>query len=143
MSATGRQLNWKPVGFTPSGGSQQVFDGVTSVRIDPGGRLLKFYGDGDIMPTTIVNHENEPTASVEAADIALLQSFAPGTVGTFSATHKDAKNAVGGGIVYTLINAVVRNNPSSGQRGQWGTGTFDMDAFSSDGQTNPLSFTRV
>lgn len=138
MAATKLQRNWSAV----SHNSVNITK-VTNVSIDPGGKLIKFYGDGDLFPTTIVAQDSEPTASVDSGDIATIIGIAPGTTGTFTATHNDAKLAISGAIVYTLANAVARNASATGQRGQFGSATLTMDAFSSDGITNPLSFTRA
>lgn len=138
MAATKLQRNWTAVQF-----GNTTITMVTACSFDSGGKLIKFYGDADIFPVVIVAQDCEPTASVDSGDTATIMGFAPGTSGTFTATHNDAKLAVGGAIVYTLINAVVRNPNTSGPRGQFGTATLPLDAFSSDGTTNPLSFTRT
>jgi hypothetical protein len=140
VSATKRFLNWTGVTFTPVGGSPTVITGVTSVSIDSGGSLLKFAGDGDRYHTTVVNDFNEPTISVQAADLAAIRANPVGTVGTFTATHNDAKNGIGSGsVTYTLSNSVIASNTIRGSHRQFGQGTLTLTAFSSDGVTNPLS----
>ena len=140
MSATKRLLNWTGVTFTPVGGSPTVLTGVTSVAIDSGGSLLKFAGDGDRYNTTVVNDFNDPTITVQAADLAAIRANPVGTVGTFTATHNDAKNGTGSGsITYTLSNAVVAQTNVKGSHRQFGQGTLLLSAFSSDGVTNPLA----
>lgn len=140
MSATKRFMNWTGVTFTPVGGSPVAITGVTSVSIDGGGTLLKFSGDGDRYNTTVVNDFNEPTVTVQAADLAAIRANPVGTVGTFSATHNDAKNGPGtGAVTYTLSNAVVASNAIKGSHRQFGQGTLTLVAFSGDGVTNPLS----
>jgi len=140
VSATKRFLNWTGVSFTPVGGSSVAITGVTSVSIDSGGTLLKFAGDGDRYNTTVVNDFNEPTISVQATDLVAIRSYPVGTVGTFVATHNDAKNGSGSGaITYTLSNAVIASNAVRGLHRQFGHGTLTLTAFSSDGVTNPLS----
>jgi hypothetical protein len=140
VSATKRLLNWTGVTFTPVGGSPTVITGVTSVAIDSGGSLLKFAGDGDRFNTTVVNDFNDPTITVHAADLAAIRANPVGTVGTFTATHNDAKNGTGSGsITYTLSNAVVAQTNVKGSHRQFGQGTLVLSSFSSDGVTNPLS----
>jgi hypothetical protein len=141
--ATGLQLNWTAVGFTPSGGSLTTITRVTSVGIGTGGQLLPFSGDNDRFPTVIANVMNMPGASVTTGNIAQIMALSPGTRGTFTATHKDARGATNGDIVYTLINAVVASPDANGPHGSYGSGTVSWQAFSSDGSTNPLSFTRA
>ena len=140
MSATKRFLNWTGVSFTPAGGSPVAITGVTSVSIDSGGSLLKFSGDGDRYNTTVVNDFNEPLISVQAADLVAIRSYPVGTVGTFVATHNDARNGAGSGaITYTLSNAVIASNSVRGSHKQFGQGSLTLTSFSTDGVTNPLS----
>jgi hypothetical protein len=140
VSATKRYLNWTGVTFTPVGGQPTVITGVTSVAIDSGGSLLKFAGDGDRYNTTVVNDFNDPAITVQAADLAAIRANPVGTVGTFTATHNDAKNGTGSGsITYTLSNAVIAQTNVKGSHRQFGQGTLVLSAFSSDGVTNPLS----
>ena len=92
MSSTRRFMNWTGVTFTPTNGAPTSITGVTSIQIDSGGNLLKFSGDGDRFSTTVVNDFNDPSVTVHSADLAAVLAFPVGTVGTFIATHNDAKN---------------------------------------------------
>ena len=133
-------MNWTGVSFTPVGGTPTPITGVTSIQIDAGGTLLKFSGDGDRYSTTVVNDFNDPTITVNSADLAAVLSYPVGTVGTFIATHNDAKNGTGtGAITYTLSNAVVASHPVHGSHRQFGQGVLTLAAYSLDGVTNPLS----
>ena len=140
MAASKRFMNWTNVSFTPLNGSAAFITGVTSIQIDTGGNLLKFSGDGDRYNTTVVNDFNEPTVVVHTADLVAVGAFPVGTVGTFMATHNDARNGGGSGAVtYTLTNAVVASNPFHGAHRQFGQGVLTLTAYSPDGVTNPLS----
>ena len=140
MPATKRFMNWTGVTFTPVGGPATTFSGVTSVAIDSGGTLARFAGDGDRFVTTMVNDFNEPSITIQSADLAALRANPAGTVGTLTATHNDAKNGTGSGAVtYTLANAVVSTCQVHGSHRQFGQGSLTFAAFSSDGVTNPLS----
>ncbi len=81
MSATKRFMNWSGVTFTPVGGQPTIISGVTSVAIESGGSLARFAGDGDRYITTMVNDFNEPTVTIQAADLASLRANPVGTVG--------------------------------------------------------------
>jgi hypothetical protein len=142
MSATKRQMNWAAVGFTPVAGTLTAATGVTNCTVTTGGSLVKFSGDGDRGPSTVVNDFNEPALTVEAADLAWLMGLAPGTTGAATATHKDAQKATGGDIVYTLTPCVVESPQSAGQHRQIGSGSVNFVGIFADGQTNPLSFSR-
>ena len=138
MAATKLQANWTAVSF----GSAAITR-VSQVSFTQGGSLAAYAADGDRFPTVVVNTLSKPRATVTSGDAAALMAIAPGTVGSFSATHKDAKGEVGGDILYVLANAVAENAETSGAHGQFGTATLSMMAYSSDGITNPLSFTRA
>ncbi len=141
MAASKRFMNWTGVSFTPLNGSATPITGVTSIQIDSGGSLLKFSGDGDRYNTTVVNDFNEPTVSVHTADLVAVSAFPVGSVGTFTATHNDARNGSGtGAVTYTLSNAVVASHPLHGTHRQFGQAVLTFTAYSPDGVTNPLSF---
>jgi len=142
MPATKRFMNWTGVAFTPGGGSATPITGVTSVTIDAGGSLAKFSGDGDRYNTMVVNDMNDPVVTIQAADLASIRSNPVGTAGTLAATHNDARNGTGSGaITYTLANAVIASNSVHGAHRQFGLGTLVLNAYSTDGITNPLSTT--
>lgn len=140
VTATNRFMNWTGVTFTPLNGTPTLIKGVTSIHIESGGSLVKFSGDGDRYSTTVVNDFNDPTITIQTADLASVSSFPVGTVGTFTATLNDARNGSGtGAMVYTLTNAIIASNPVQGKHRQFGLGVLTMTAYSSDGVTNPLS----
>lgn len=142
MAATKRQMNWTGVGFTPGSGSASTATGVTQVAVKSGANLLKFSGDGDRGPSTVVNDYNEPSMQVTTADQAWLMSLVPGTQGSATATHNDAKGATGGGIVYVLSPCVVESPDGGGQHRQIGSGMVNFVGVFPDGVTSPLAFTR-
>jgi hypothetical protein len=138
MAASKLQANWSAVshGTTP-------ITRVTQVSFSQGGSLASFAADGDRYPTVVVSLMNKPKATVTSADAAALMGIAPGTAATLSATHKDAQGGSGGDILYVMANAVVENVETAGGHGQFGSATMNLLAYSSDGTTNPLSFTRA
>ena len=138
MPASKLQANWTAVAH----GSNAITR-VSSVTISQGGTLATYSADGDRFPTVVVNLMNKPKATVTTADTASVMGITPGTTASFTATHKDAKGEAGGDILYVLSNAVVENVDTSGDHGQFGTATMSLLAYSSDGTTNPLSFTRA
>jgi hypothetical protein len=138
MAATKLQANWSAV----SHGTNAITR-VTQVTFSQGGSLASYSGDGEHYPTVIVNLMSKPRAVVTSSDTATLMGIATGTTATFSATHKDAKGASGGDILYVMANSVVENVETSGSHGQFGSASMNLLAYSSDGVTNPLSFTRA
>lgn len=137
MAATKLQANWTAVSF----GSAPITR-VSHVSFTQGGALSAYSGDGDHFPTVIASLMSRPRATVTSADAAAIMAISPGQTASFSATHKDAKGEAGGDILYVLANAVAENSETSGAHGQFGSATLNLMAYSSDGVTNPLSFTR-
>lgn len=137
MSATALQLNWTSVQF-----ASISLTHVKSVMFSQGGKLIEFAGDNNRYPVVVANNINRPRCSITSGDVATLMGITPGTSGTIQATQVDALQAVGGAINWTLNNAVHENTDDTGQWGQFATGTATFVAYSSDGTTNPLSFTR-
>jgi hypothetical protein len=138
MAATKAQINWTNVqhGSTP-------ITRVTNASFGQGGSLIKFKGDTDQFPTIIASVDIEPHASVTTADVAVLMGIAPGTAGTLQATLNDAKSQAGGAVVFAMANAVFENADTQAQHAQFASVTGTWQAYSSDGVTNPLSFTRA
>jgi hypothetical protein len=138
MAATKLQANWTAISHGTTAISR-----VTHVSFSQGGSLATYSADGDHYPTVVVSLLNKPRASVTSSDTATLMGIGPGTTATFSATHKDAKGATGGDILYVMTNSVVENVETTGAHAQFGSATMTLLAYSSDGVTNPLSFTRA
>jgi hypothetical protein len=143
MAASKLQMNWSAVGFTPSGGTLAPITKIQECSFDRGGTLIPYLGDGDRYPTTIVNATNHPRCTIRTGDVATIGAWAPGTVGVVTATHNDAMLAAGGNVVYVLVNAVVENSSDGGAHAQYGEAPISFLAYSSDGVTSPLSFTRT
>jgi hypothetical protein len=137
MAATKAQINWTGVTFAST-----AITRVTNGSFGMGGNLLKFKGDTNVYPTIIAAPDNEPHASFTTADVGTMMGFAPGAVGTLAATLNDALGATGGAVVFTLSNAVFENADTTAAHAQYGSVTGTWQAYSTDGTTNPLSFTR-
>jgi hypothetical protein len=135
-------INWTGVAFTPTGGSATSITRVTAGMFGQGGHLIKFKGDTDQYPTIIAAPTVEPNCSFTTADVGTMMGFAPGTGGSLAATLNDAKAAAGGAVNFTLSNAVFESASATGQHAQFATVTGTWHAYSSDGVTNPLAFTR-
>lgn len=137
MAATKLQANWTAVQH----GSTTITR-VSNVSFDYGGSISMYSGDDNVFDVVAVNLMNKPKATVTSEDPAALIGLGIGAVGTFTATHKDAKAAVGGAIVYTMLNSVVENVSAGGAHAQFGSGSLSLVAYSSDGSTPPLSIAR-
>lgn len=138
MAATKVQANWTNVSFATT-----AITRVTACSFSQGGSLVGFGGDTDLYKTVQASLTSDPSASVTSADTGKLMGIPSGTNGTLTATHKDAKNAITGSVVYTITGAVAENAQTSGSYGQFGTATITFKCESSDGQTNPIAITYV
>ena len=116
---------------------------VTNASVGQGGNLIKFKGDTDVFPTIIAMVDQEPHASITTADVGTMMGFIPGAAGSLVMTLNDAKTASGGAVNFTLANAVFENADTQAQHAQFGSVTGTWQAYSADGSTNPLSFTRT
>lgn len=146
MATTGRHMNWTTVTFTPEGGSLVTLTGVQNVEIDPRGSIVTHSGDGDKFPTTKINDFQDPMITVTFRALTILNGLAVGTRGAFSAVHNDARygvTAASGGYTVAMANAIIENKPSGGQHRQFGDGRLIMTAESTDGLTNPMTFTAL
>jgi hypothetical protein len=143
MSATALQLNWTNVAFTPTSGSAVTITRVTSCSFNQGTELIDFSGDNDRYPVVIANSVNRPSCDITSGDVATLFGIGGGTGGSVAATQLDALGATGGSIDWAMINCVSGGAQQSGQWGQFATATLHVRCYSTDGTTNPLSFTRA
>jgi hypothetical protein len=138
MSATKANINWTAI----SHGSTNLTR-VSTANFGQGGSLIKFKGDTDQFPTIIAAVDNEPHASITTADVGTLFGITPGTTATLTATLNDAKGAAGGGVVFTMLNAVFENADAQGRHANFASVTGTWQAYSSDGSTPPLTIARV
>ena len=137
MATTGLQINWTGVEM----GSTQIKK-VTSVRFQDKGQTVKFHGDDSPWPQAVAISTFDSSATLKSGDEATILSIAIGATGTFTATHVDALHATNGNIVYTLANAIVTDRDTGGDYGKFGDATLKIEAYSSDGSTPPLSYSR-
>lgn len=137
MAATALQLNWTSVSH-----NSVPLTRVTQVAFDQGGELISFQGDDNRYPVVIANSISRPKCNLTSGDVATLMNIGVGTRGSFLATQKDALGQSGGDVVFTLINAVHESSQDTGQWGQFASATASFQAYSADGATSPLSFSR-
>jgi hypothetical protein len=143
---TKRHMNWQDVIFTDTASAATTITGVTSIDIDMQGSKKEFSGDADQFVTTLVHDFSNPQITVQSADLAAIQTMAPGLRGSFTATHLDAKNAdtaSSGGYTVAMTHCMVNNNPTGGKHREFGEGSFILTAESTDGTTSPISFSAL
>jgi hypothetical protein len=143
MAATKLQMNWASVALNVNNNNTTITR-IDSVSFNSGGELIDYMGDVDKFPTVIVNNRNRPSATVRSSDPAAVMALIAGATYTaFYATHKDAKGGSSGDISYVMANAVIEAPSADGSHAAFGSATFTVRGTSSDGATNPLSFTRT
>jgi len=140
MAMTNLQANWDAVKFPDN---LTVLNKIQDVTFRKGGQVSLYGADMDRIATTGQVFMSAPTAKIMSGNPAQFMGIAAGTTGTLLATHKDAKLATGGDILYTLANAIFEDAQTNGAHGSWGACSADFKAISSDGVTHPLSFTRA
>ena len=96
-----------------------------------------------MFPTIIAMVDQEPNVSITTADVGTMMGFNPGAVGAFAGQLNDAKAVSGGAVVFAMINGVFENADTTAAHAQFASVTGTIQAYSTDGTTNPLSFTRV
>jgi hypothetical protein len=138
MAATKLQLNWSSVTF-----ASVAITRVTSMAFDPGGSIIKFKGDTDVYPTTVANADNEPSATLTTGDVAALYGIAANTDATLIGTLKDARGAAGGDIIFTMTHAVYIGPTMNAPHAPFASATGTWQAWSTDGQTPPITIARV
>jgi hypothetical protein len=141
LGPTKRYVNWEQVQM-----NSVNLTGVTSLSVNPDGKLLKFSGDGDKYMTCVVIDVQDPSVDIVCADVEAMRTVPCGTRGPFTATQLDAKNLAtpgGGGLIFSSADAIVENNPTSGDHRAYAKGTLNVSFESVDGQTNPLLSTAV
>lgn len=131
-------MNWTGVAFGSTSLSR-----VTSVVFSQGGELVEFAGDNNRYPVVIANNMNRPRCTISSGDVASLMGIVPGSSGQIQATQIDALAAVGGNVLWVMANAVHESTTDTGHFGHLATGSATFRAYSADGITNPLSFTRA
>lgn len=140
--ATGLYINCFAVGFTPVSSSLQSLTKITQCSFGKGAQNVSFSGDNDRFPTFRANVMQDPFVSFQGGNIGVYLALVAGTYGTVTWTLGDAKNGSGtGSMVFTLVNAMVDDSGAQAGHAQIASGSLAFVSYSSDGTTNPLSYT--
>lgn len=142
--ATPSKLHINPtaVAFTPTGGSSSPLTRITKLDVDKGVATVSFKGDGDLYNTFHGVVSQIPKVTITSGDIGGVMGSVAGSTGSLTWTLPDARNgiiATGGGLTFTLSNAVAEDMSASAAHAQIATGNIVFTGFSNDGTTNPLA----
>ena len=146
LTPTGRYMNWINPTFTPVSGTAVIYDGLTNCSIDEGGSTQSFAGDNSRGPQLVVNDYNDPTITLTFANAAKAMAWRTGTVGSFSITQLDAQNGAspgGGGLVYTIANAVVVKPQATGAYRKFADNTVMIKGYDPSGSGQILTISSL
>jgi hypothetical protein len=138
-------MNWTSTSFvqTAPSASTIAITGVTDVEYARNAGVLKHSGDGDHFVTTLINDFEDPALTITHRDLTASYGIVVGARGTISSVHNDARYGVttaGGGYTVALVG-MVTDNPGGGSHRQFGQGRLAFAGESTDGVTNPMTFT--
>jgi hypothetical protein len=137
-------VNTLDVMFTPTGGTDLPIIRITKSDVDGGVSNISFKGDGDLFPTSELNVSQVPTVTFTGGNVGAIMAAVAGTVGQLTMTWPDSRNGIaagGGGIEWTLSNAILADKNASAPHAQFASGSTMFSSFSNDGATNPLAMT--
>jgi hypothetical protein len=135
---TGAQINWGNILY----GTINI-KRVTAGGFSLGGQIIRFKGDTDRYTSIVANVNNEPSANFTTADIGTLMTITTSGQALLTAQLNDALGITNGACLFKMANAVYETADASAQHAQFGTVTASWQGWSADGQTSPLSITRV
>jgi hypothetical protein len=145
MAASGRQVNFSGVKFTPSGGSAVPIPNVTDISINPRGQVISGRGDNNIMPVLKKRISSDHQVTIATESISVLTTLSVGD-GAFEAILEDAKGGAttgNGALKVAGANGTIADTPIQARHGQFAAGSIAIEFASSDGTTSPLTWTAL
>lgn len=139
---SGAQVNTTSCSFTPTGGSLTAIKGVKDLAFDPQVETIHDGGDGDFFDTLAGSYKAAWKVTIQTNRPLALAALTLGAAGALTWITNDSRNATaagGGGLTYTLANAIYGGTPVNAPHRQFATGTHTFTSFSSDGSTSPLT----
>lgn len=142
MAASNRYFNVGACTFNP--GTSVTFTGVQSVTITKGIQLEPRKGGLDVYNTEICVAARSPSITIEFDSIN-KQTALGTTAGTLTVVIPDSSNGASGtgAITATMTLAVPSQDQISAGHARYGTSSQTWIAKTSDGTTNPLSFSEA
>jgi hypothetical protein len=141
----GRHINWAGVTFVVPGPTTNTISQVMDVGFEENNEVIQGKGDVALFATRIDVVGIGRSVRVTSEDLAVAAVLSAGDIGTFNAIHKLAGNsaptAEAGDLVFALSNARLIRLPIAGRHAQYGSMQLEWQAYSSDGETDPLSVT--
>lgn len=139
----GRQANWGSVQIVVAGPTTKTWAEVTNIQVQMRGQTITGKADLDFYPTAKKIVGQDPQIVITSEDDKNIETIPVGTVGTFSAVHRDAMLASGvpgtAHATLTCINAQVVDASFGGQHAQFSSVSHTIELYSADGTTSPLT----
>jgi hypothetical protein len=140
LTPSKRFCGWANAKFTPAGGALTPIPGLTSCSYTKNPKTLMIDGDLDMYDTAGAIVGFKPQFKIATNKPGILDTISG--PGEFSIERWDVENggaAGGGGVSYTVANAIfVPDDQSNAQRAE-GTGSATIMFISPDGVTNPVA----
>ena len=138
MAASNINANWTAC----THGSNPISE-IKSCTINQGGQLTPFSSGIDRYPVKYAALMSSPSVQITSDDVAAVMNLVTGTSASLSITLKDAFGQTGGDILFVCAGAVVEAPSTNGSHAAYASASVGFKLAASDGQTNPISFTRA
>lgn len=133
---TNLYMNWSSVTVAAGSGSAATIKHVTDVKINGQSTTEAFYGDARQFAAMIRPVQTSRTLEITTGDVGAIMALDPAAVYTVVATLKHAES---GTLTVTLVNAVLKQNPMSGQNNKYSVGSLTFEAYADASDTDPLT----
>lgn len=145
MAASGRQVNFSGVTFTPAGLSAVPIPYVQDIAINTRGQVISARGDNNIMPTLKkrVSSDYQVVVSTEAISVLISLSVGDGALEFVLEDAKSGTTLGGGALKCVASNGTIADTPIQARHGQFAAGSITFEFASSDGTTSPLVWTAL
>lgn len=142
MAKTNVYFDFADVVVTPQGQSAINLTETTQIKVMRGDELDEWQSAGHRFSTVVVNTRSSRGCSIQGGDVNKLTAIPSGVPCVITGTILDAKNGDGeGAIGFTLNNALIQDTSFGGAARKFGGGGADFLAFSTDGNTDPMTLT--
>ncbi len=141
-------MNWVGVTVTPLGGTAIAITGVTAVRPMRSNKVVSFFGDNFQYARVKKGVERERGIQISTGDLKTAMQIPEDTPCTITATLLDPRNQAnpgGGGILVTLVNAILEKGDGEGENNKFAGGQIVFTAFgatdNNGNEADPLTIT--
>lgn len=143
LTDSGIKLNFKSLTVT-YGASPTVVSipDVTQVMHPRKGKAIHLYGDANRFKRIVNTVEQERAITIKSNALTAMEGIPVDTPCTITWLEGDAVNkfaAGGGGYTYTVVNAVLHENPYTMDNNKHGDGGLTFECYMNTSDTDPVS----